>query len=136
MAVSGGAAVIRPWFSGGGLNVSKYKRKKYEQAISAPFFQPQTGASLADKLKDLVSGLFSPHVESSPSADEIIEYYLTPREREVAYLAALNFSDKEIAESLGLTIQLVQVYIKSTLKKLELDQRGELALYFTPRGRW
>jgi DNA-binding CsgD family transcriptional regulator len=117
--------------------VSRNKRKKYEQAISAPFFQPQTGATLADKLKELVAGLFAPQAKTeTPSADEIIEYYLTPREREVAYLAALNFTDKEIAHSLGLTIPLVQIHVRSTLKKLDLNHRGELAMYFTPRGRW
>ena len=110
--------------------MSRNKRKKYEQAISAPFFQPQTGATLADKLKELVAGLFAPQAKTeTPSADEIIEYYLTPREREVAALIAQGKSNREIAEALVLTAPTVKTHVGNILSKLGFTTRAQIAAW-------
>jgi DNA-binding NarL/FixJ family response regulator len=113
----------------------KSKEKKYEQALSSPYWEKSQGASLAAGLQGLVTRLFGARSEPEPTVQEIIDYHLTPRERKVAYLAALGFSDKEIADALGMNFQTVRVHLRNTLNKMRLNDVSELQRYFSPRSR-
>jgi DNA-binding NarL/FixJ family response regulator len=53
---------------------------------------------------------------------------LTKREREVAVLAARGLTNKEIAESLVISVRTVDNHLSNTYAKLGIATRGELAL--------
>lgn len=84
-------------------------------------------------LRALANGLFGKRRKYHPSAQEVADYYLTPREREIAYLAALGFSDVEIADALGMTFQAVRTHLRAVLTKMELDDPRALCAYFLER---
>ncbi len=109
------------------------KEKKYQQSIAAPRFGPTQGTNFVQELQGLIVRLFGEPQPHEPTRREIIDYHLTYREREVAYLAALGFSDKEIANSLGLTSQNVRQHLQNTLRKLKMHSVLELRQYFSPR---
>jgi DNA-binding NarL/FixJ family response regulator len=111
------------------------KQKNYEQTASLPFNQHTSGESLADSLRTLVNGLFGKKKTYQPSQQEIADYYLTPREREIAYLAALGFSHQDIADALGMNFQTVRVHLRNVLNKMHLDEPRELREYFSRQGR-
>ncbi|MFE9500770.1 LuxR C-terminal-related transcriptional regulator [Streptomyces collinus] len=58
---------------------------------------------------------------------------LTAREREVALLAAVGNSSKEIAEVLQLSVRTVDNHLQHTYSKLGISTRRELAVFFKPR---
>ncbi|WP_434449449.1 LuxR C-terminal-related transcriptional regulator [Lentzea sp. E54] len=56
---------------------------------------------------------------------------LTQREREVAVLAARGLTNKEIAESLVISVRTVDNHLSNAYSKLGIASRGELALVLT-----
>ena len=52
---------------------------------------------------------------------------LTPREREIAILAAKGLKNTEIAEKLFITENTVRSHLRTTYQKLDIDRRGRLA---------
>ena len=52
---------------------------------------------------------------------------LTPSERRVAELAAGGMSNKEVAQSLFVTVRTVEMHLSNAYRKLEINSRGELA---------
>ena len=54
---------------------------------------------------------------------------LTEREREVAVLAARGLSNREIAESLVVTVKTVEWHLRHAFRKLGIDSRAELGGY-------
>ena len=51
---------------------------------------------------------------------------LTPRERQVAELAADGLSNREIAEKLFVTLKTVEWHLRNAFEKLEVASRAEL----------
>src|SRR5438034_5809694 len=115
--------------------MGRKKEKKYEQVISAPYWETTQGSKLAQGLQGLISKLFGTTTLVTPSRQEIIDYHLTAREREIAYLAAIGFSDKEIADALVMNFQTVRVHLRNILNKMHLDDVSELQHYFSPSSR-
>ncbi len=111
------------------------KFKKYAQSSSSPYFEPTPGSQVAGPLRAIIAKLFGTRPDADSMRQEIIEYHLTPREREIAYLAALGFSDKEIADALVMNFQTVRVHLRNLLNKLQLDDVSELRDYFLLRDR-
>lgn len=109
--------------------------KKYEQVVASPYWQVTEGGKLALALQGVIAKLFGATPSATPSRQEIVDYHLTPRERATAYLAALGFSDKEIADALGLNFQTVRVHLRNALNKMRLDDVRELQRYFSPFPR-
>jgi DNA-binding NarL/FixJ family response regulator len=105
------------------------KKKKFEQSAS----YVGTSESFASHLRTLINGLFGDNPTYQPTRQEIAEYYLTPREREIAYLAAVGFSVQEIGDALGMNFQTVRVHLHHVLQKLQLDNVAELRDYFVER---
>ncbi len=58
--------------------------------------------------------------------DERVELGLSPREREVARLAAQQLTDKAIAEQLFLSVRTVNAHLRSIYTKLGISSRTEL----------
>lgn len=56
---------------------------------------------------------------------------LTPREREIALLAAARWSNAEIAEELVLSVRTVETYVLRACRKLGVERRTELARVLT-----
>ncbi|HMX72490.1 MAG TPA: response regulator transcription factor [Solirubrobacterales bacterium] len=59
---------------------------------------------------------------------------LTPREQEVLRLIARGYMYKEIARRLGISVKTVEAHTSSTLRKLQLSTRHELARWATERN--
>lgn len=111
-------------------------RRKKELTVASPAAAPP-GAVLSGRiLSVLARGLFRKPEKYRPSPQEIVDYYLTPRERKVAYLAALGFTDVEIADALGMTFQTARVHLRSVLTKMQVDDARELCDYFMERARF
>lgn len=53
---------------------------------------------------------------------------LTPREKEVATLAALGLTNEEIAKELGISVKTVKAHLSLVFQKLGVKRRSELAL--------
>ncbi len=107
------------------------KKKKLNQSISVPFARATPSTSLSSGLRTLIHGLFGTKTKYQPTRQQIAEFYLTPREREIAYLAALGFPVNEIADALGMNFQTVRVHLRNILTKMELDDPRELREYFS-----
>lgn len=58
---------------------------------------------------------------------------LTPRQKEVAFLAALGYRNKDIAPLLHITESTVIDHLYSTFSKLNIRSRVELLAYFASR---
>jgi DNA-binding NarL/FixJ family response regulator len=73
---------------------------------------------------------------SSPkqSANKGISHALTDRESEVLKLAALGFTNKEIASRLDVGVKSVETYKARGLEKLGLKTRAELVRYASGQG--
>jgi DNA-binding NarL/FixJ family response regulator len=70
--------------------------------------------------------------EKSKVVDEGVR--LSAREEEVLVLLARGFSNKEIAEKLGLSIETISTYLKQTYRKMHVRSRTEaVARYLTAR---
>ncbi|HZQ08956.1 MAG TPA: LuxR C-terminal-related transcriptional regulator [Anaerolineae bacterium] len=110
------------------------KKKEYEQSAALPFDRVTTSESLSGSLRTLVNGLFGKKKAYQPTTQQIADYYLTPREREVAYLAALGFGEKEIADALGMNFQTVHVHLRNVLNKMDVESVRALREYFLHNG--
>jgi len=72
--------------------------------------------------------------QHSPSATHESLAELTPREHEVLTLVAANTSDKEIAETLYLSLHTVKSHMRNILAKLHVNSRNEAAQYARQHG--
>jgi DNA-binding NarL/FixJ family response regulator len=59
---------------------------------------------------------------------------LTPREAQVAKLVAEGLTNREVANLIGTTEQVVKNYLRTTFDKLGVWSRLELALYVANHG--
>jgi ATP/maltotriose-dependent transcriptional regulator MalT len=59
---------------------------------------------------------------------------LTQREREVLSLVAAKMSDKEIAESLSISLNTVKTHLRNILSKLHVNSRREAARLARSKG--
>jgi two-component system nitrate/nitrite response regulator NarL len=60
---------------------------------------------------------------------------LTDRRRQVAILASQGFSNRQIAEKLGLSEGTVKVHLHAIYEKLDIHSRTELATTLADRGK-
>lgn len=107
------------------------KKKKLNQSASLPYDRAAPANSFSDALRDLINGLFDKKKPFQPTQQQIADYYLTTREREIAYLAALGFSHQEIADALGMNFQTVRQHLHNILTKMQLNEVRELREYFS-----
>jgi len=108
-----------------------HKKKDLKLVAPAPFKGVAPATSLSATLRNLINGFFGTKGPYQPTQQQIADYYLTPREREIAYLAALGFSVQEIADALGMNFQTVRQHLRSVLGKMELDEVRQLRDFFS-----
>ncbi len=70
--------------------------------------------------------------EPPPAIDPEVDQ-LTPREREVLRLIARDYTYKETATELHLSVKTVETHVSSVLRKLQLSNRRELGRWATAR---
>ena len=63
-------------------------------------------------------------INSTPAPDRFA--VLSPREKEVARLAARGYSNAQIAEELFISIETVKRHMSTIFEKLEIKSRAEL----------
>ena len=88
--------------------------------------QAEAALELAAVLLDPADPVFTPALSAAPSVVAV----LTPREREVAQLAARGLPDRAIAERLVLSTRTVETHLTRTYAKLGLQGRIDLTSVF------
>ncbi|MBP3617125.1 MAG: response regulator transcription factor [Lachnospiraceae bacterium] len=71
-----------------------------------------------------------PDILSTPKEPDVSELPLNEKEIEIMKLVAEGLNNKEIAQTLFLSEGTVRNYLSSTLEKLELRDRTQLAIYY------
>jgi DNA-binding NarL/FixJ family response regulator len=66
--------------------------------------------------------------ESEPKTEDQISLF-TDRERDVLLCIGKGFSNKQIAEELSVSVTTVRTHVSNLLRKLNLENRTQLALY-------
>ena len=59
---------------------------------------------------------------------------LTPRETQVLRLIAMGLSNKEIGDSLEISIETVKEHVQNLLRKISLDDRTQAAVWAIRHG--
>ncbi|MFY9147824.1 MAG: response regulator transcription factor [Bacillota bacterium] len=74
-------------------------------------------------------------VASARTTDEIkLIDRLNPREKEILPLVSIGLSNKEIGKRLFISDKTVKNYVTSIRKKLQLDNRTQIALFSIRNG--
>lgn len=84
--------------------------------------------SMAGKL---VQGVLEPSEEPPEASDEV---RLSERETQVARMASLGHTNREIAETLDVSVKTVETYRTRLKEKLGLKNRADLVRYAISRG--
>ncbi|MCS7237496.1 MAG: response regulator transcription factor [Thermoguttaceae bacterium] len=71
---------------------------------------------------------------SSPAPEEDQEHGLTQREFQVLRHLALGLSNREIARSLGISIETVKEHVQNLLRKLKVSERTQAAVWAMRKG--
>jgi DNA-binding NarL/FixJ family response regulator len=91
--------------------------------------EPKVASRLLSQFRSLPQD-----VSSTPDADFPLFTPLSEREIEVLERIAAGGSNKEIADTLGISTQTVKNHISSILRKLSLNDRTQAVLYALRRG--
>lgn len=68
-------------------------------------------------------------LDRSPSVEKSTFDALTQREKEILHLVSVGMSNQEISQNLFISEQTVKVHVSNILKKLQMKNRTQLALY-------
>ncbi len=81
---------------------------------------------------ELANDLLAAGLTSYYSSDELLRKWdsLTARERDVAALACLGYSNKQIGVRLSVSPETVKTHLRNALSKINLHSRLELRLMF------
>ncbi|GAA5147376.1 hypothetical protein GCM10023340_19720 [Nocardioides marinquilinus] len=106
-----------------------------------------TASQLVVSIERLAEGRFEPTTppvrEPEPAAAESVapvtvierpETGLTPRENEIVALIVSGASNREISESLSLSINSVKTYIRSAYRKMGVERRTQAVLWGLAHG--
>lgn len=86
------------------------------------------------KGKIYISDFFKEQIIFSKASNREISISLTPREKEILDLLCASRTAKEIAYDLDLSINTVQMYVKSLFKKTNQNRTTDLVLYAIKNG--
>ena len=104
------------------------KRCTPEELITAVREVQQGGAPMSREIARKVISHFQELPQPSDSSSEVEN--LSPREREILELLTQGFSDKEIADRLGVKHGTVRWHLQHVYDKLQVRSRTEAALKF------
>jgi two-component system, NarL family, response regulator LiaR len=91
--------------------------------------EPVLHPAVARKLMDHCKSPTACNIKTSPGASD-----LSDREMEVLKLAAKGISNKDIADTLSISIRTVQAHMRSIFSKLGIGSRSEAMIYALKRG--
>jgi DNA-binding NarL/FixJ family response regulator len=98
------------------------KRSSPEKVLSAIRDVQQGGVPMSAEIARKVIGYFQMQPEAAPEVET-----LSPREIEILNLIAPGFSNKEIADRLGISIESIRWHLKNIYHKLHVHSRTEAA---------
>jgi len=104
------------------------KRCTPEELITAVREVQQGGAPMSREIARKVISHFQELPQPTDSSSQVEN--LSPREREILELLTLGFSDKEIADRLGVKHGTVRWHLQHVYDKLQVRSRTEAALKF------
>ena len=104
------------------------KRCTPEELITAVREVQQGGAPMSREIARKVISHFQKLPSPTDSSSEVED--LSPREREILELLTQGFSDKEIADRLGVKHGTVRWHLQHVYEKLQVRSRTEAALKF------
>lgn len=105
------------------------KRSTPEQVLDAIRDVQQGGVPMSAEIGRKVIAYFQTQTATSAEMEK-----LSPREREVLELVVHGFSNKEIADRMGVTLDAIRWHLKHIYHKLHVHSRTEAALKFRPRS--
>jgi DNA-binding CsgD family transcriptional regulator len=122
-----GAIRLRPsggtdFLGGGTRSASRFKRSNGESSTT-PLAPARSGG-----LRRIAGAM------SSRAAPANSDVPLTPRETQVIRLIAMGLSNKEIGDSLEISIETVKEHVQNLLRKIALEDRTQAAVWAIRHG--
>jgi DNA-binding NarL/FixJ family response regulator len=105
------------------------KRATPDMVLNAVRDVQQGGVPMSAEIARKVIGYFHVQPTAAPELEK-----LSPREIEILNLIAPGFSNKEIADRLGISIESIRWHLKNIYHKLHVHSRTEAASKIRPRG--
>ena len=94
-----------------------------------------SGEQLIAAIENADRGLrYLPRIARDRLAERIPAISLTPRESEVLACIARGFSNREIAENLGIAEKTVRIHVSAVLSKMGVRDRTQATIYALQRG--
>jgi len=108
------------------------KRAADEELVRAVRAVYQGQTYLDPMIASVVVSDYRRRLEDTPDDDQYES--LTPREREVLVLVAKGYTNREVAELLGISHRTVDYHRTNVMRKLDVHNRTELTRYAIRRG--
>ncbi|HWD93320.1 MAG TPA: response regulator transcription factor [Verrucomicrobiae bacterium] len=105
------------------------KRAAPDMVLNAIRDVQQGGVPMSAEIARKVIGFFQTRPVAAPEVEK-----LSPRELEILNLIAPGFSNKEIADRLGISIESIRWHLKNIYHKLHVHSRTEAASKIRSRG--
>ena len=106
------------------------------QGVRGVVYRNTTGAALVDCVHKVIHGLTcvqrpsdAAHTEDEDSVGARVRDRLTPKEMKIVALIVQGRKNKDIAQRLGTTEQVIKNYLRSIYDKTGVSDRLELALF-------
>jgi len=107
-----------------------------QQGVRGVVYRNTTGAALVDCVHKVIHGLTcvqrpadAAHAEDEDFVGARVRDRLTPKEMKIVALIVQGCKNKEIAQRLGTTEQVIKNYLRSVYDKTGVSDRLELALF-------
>lgn len=94
-----------------------------------------SGEELLNAIQNVHRGLrYLPHVALDRLAERMPAVELTPREAEVLSCITKGFSNREIADELGIAEKTVRIHVSAVLEKMGARDRTQATIFALQRG--